>query len=87
MDFLMPFVTGEKTHPEYVNSKVAFDKKRADNKEAGFEIGANFKPTHAIPLLISASYFDPTLMNTVLKVSGIKSEFPNWQAVLNNVRR
>jgi hypothetical protein len=87
MDFLLPFVTGEKTHPEYVNSKVAFDKKRADNKEAGFEIGANFKSTHAIPLLTSASYFEPALMKTVLIVTGINSEFPNWQAVLNYVRK
>src|SRR5690349_24767337 len=39
IDFLIPFVRGEKIHREYVNSTVAFDQKRANNKEPGFEIG------------------------------------------------
>jgi hypothetical protein len=87
IDFLKPYVTGEKTHGEYVNSKVAFDKKRADNKEAGFEIGANFKPTAAIGVLIEAAYFEPPCMDIARKVLNTKSEFVNWQVVLNKVRR
>jgi hypothetical protein len=30
--FLMPFATGEKAHPEFVNSKVLFDRQRAKKK-------------------------------------------------------
>ena len=85
--FLIPFVTGEKTHGEYVNSKVEFDRKRAANKEAGFEIGANFKPAHAIPVLIESAYFQPENMQIVQKVTGNNSEYPTWQAVLNAVRK
>ena len=85
--FLIPYVTGEKTHGEYVNSKVAFDKKRADNKEAGFEIGANFKPEHGIPVIIQTAYFQPSLMEAVKKASDNKNVYPNWQAVLNAVTK
>jgi len=87
IDFLIPFVTGEKTHGEYVNSKVAFDRKRAENKEAGFEIGANFKPGHAIPVLIQSAYFQPENMEVVKKATGNNNEYPTWQAVLNALRK
>ena len=85
--FLKPFVTGEKTHGEYVNSKVAFDKKRADNKEAGFEIGANFKPAHALPVLIGAAYFEPECLEIVKQVLNTNTSYANWQAVINAVKK
>jgi hypothetical protein len=87
VNFLVPYVTGEKTHGEYVNSKVAFDKKRAENKEAGFEIGANFKPVNGIPVIIQAAYFQPSLMEAVKKATDNKNVYPNWQAVLNAVNK
>ena len=87
IDFLIPYVAGEKTHGEYVNSKVAFDKKRADNKEAGFEIGANFKPANGIPVLVQAAYFKPSVMEVVFKATDNKSVYPDWQAVVNIISR
>ena len=87
VDFLIPFVTGEKTHPEYVNSKVSFDKKRSDNKEPGFEIGANFKPTAATEVIIEACYFEPTLMNIIKRNQWNSATYPVWLAVLNAVRK
>jgi len=87
VDFLIPFVTGEKTHGEFVNSKVAFDKRRADNKEPGYEIGAKFVPTKGIPVLIQASYFQPSCMDVIKKVLNTTIEYPTWQAVLNAVRK
>lgn len=85
--FLIPFVSGEKLHPEFVNSTVPFDKKRADNKEAGYEIGAAFKRTTGIQVLIQASYFDPTCMNIVRKLINNSATYPKWQAVINAVRK
>ena len=82
IDFLIPFVKGDKTHGEYVNSKVAFDKKRADNKEPGFEIGANFKPERGIAVITQAAYFQPSCMEVVKKVLGSEKVFPTWQSVL-----
>jgi hypothetical protein len=87
IDFLIPFVTGEKTHGEYVNSAVAFDKKRADNKEPGFQIGAPFKQTAGVPVLVQASYFEPSCMEFVRKVSNTSATYPTWEAVINAVRK
>lgn len=87
IDFLVPFVSGEKLHPEFVNSSVAFDKKRAVNKEAGYQIGAPFKQTSGVNVLIQASYFDPSCMNIVQKVLGVSTNYPSWQAVINAARK
>jgi hypothetical protein len=87
IEFLIPFVKGEKLHPEFVNSNVAFDKKRADNKEAGYQIGAPFKQATGIPVLIQASYFDASLMDVVRKVLNSSVTYPTWQSVINAVRR
>lgn len=87
IDFLIPFVSGEKLHPEFVNSTVAFDKKRADNKEAGYEIGAPFKQKAGVPVLVQAAYFEPSCMNVVRKVLNTSATYPSWQAVINAVRK
>jgi hypothetical protein len=87
IDFLIPFVTGEKTHGEYVNSTVAFDKKRADNKEPGFQIGAPFKQTAGLGVLVQASYFEPSCMEVVKKVMNTSATYPTWEAVINAARR
>jgi hypothetical protein len=87
IDFLIPFVSGEKTHPEYVNSTVAFDKKRADNKEPGFQIGAPFKQTAGIGVLVQAAYFEPSCLEVVRKVFNTSATYPTWQAVINAVRK
>ena len=86
VDFLLPFATGQKTHPEYVNSTVAFDKKRAENKEPGFTIGANFQPIAAVEVLSTAAYFSETYLQYVQNLLTTKSKYPNWPAVLNAVR-
>lgn len=86
VDFLLPFATGQKTHPEYVNSTVAFDKKRAENKEPGFTIGANFQPIAAVEVLSTAAYFSETYLQYVQNLLTTKSKYPNWPAVLNSVR-
>ncbi|GAA4730467.1 alginate lyase family protein [Flavisolibacter ginsenosidimutans] len=87
IDFLIPFVSGEKTHPEFVNSTVAFDKKRADNKEPGYQIGAPFKRTAGVPVLILASYFEPSCMAVVRETLNTSATYPTWQAVINAARK
>ena len=82
----MPFVTGQKTHPEYVNSKNSFDKKRADNKEPGFTIGANFQPIAAVEVISTAAYFSASYLQYVQNLLHTTSNYPNWPSVLNAVR-
>ncbi|MEI6585972.1 MAG: alginate lyase family protein [Sediminibacterium sp.] len=86
VDFLLPFVTGQKTHQEYVNSTVAFDKQRAANKEPGFTIGANFQPIAAVEVISTAAYFSESYLKYVQDLLNTKSIYPNWPAILNAVR-
>ena len=84
VQFLEPFVTGEKTHVEFLNSNVKFDRARAANHEKGYE-PANFVPGSGIVVLSLASYFDPSLQQIIKKVNG--DNYDDWQLVLNNVRK
>jgi hypothetical protein len=87
IQFLIPFVSGEKLHPEFVNSTVAFDKKRADNKEPGYQIGAPFKQTSGVNVLVQASYFESSCMDVVKKVLPTSATYPTWQAIINSARK
>ncbi|WP_160292132.1 alginate lyase family protein [Pedobacter lusitanus] len=85
--FLIPFVTGEKKHQEFLNSKTPFDKKRAENKEPGYAIGHDFDPETAIEVLSYAAYFQPGYHSVVKKLMTASGTYPNWQLVLNGVRK
>ena len=86
MEFLRPFTKGEQVHHEFVNSKVAFDRQRAENKEPGYTIGADFKPEKTIEVLTYAAYFEPSYLDIVKKLMRTSDTYPNWPAVLNAVR-
>ena len=87
IDFLIPFVTGEKTHAEFVNSHVTFDKKRAENKEPGYQIGGSFHTNEAVPVLLQAAWFEAACMEAVFIIRGDKNDIPGWQAVLNKLKK
>lgn len=83
--FLVPFATGEKTHQEFVNSKTAFDRQRAANKEAGYAIGADFERKTAAGVLSQAAYFEPGLSSIVNNLLNVEHGYANWRSVLNAV--
>ncbi|MDN5284930.1 MAG: Alginate lyase [Mucilaginibacter sp.] len=88
VDFLVPFVTGAKTHGEFVNSKVGFDKARAANHEKGYEAGTLFEPSHGIYTLSLAAYFDKTYAKDIQHEDGKSSQQKfNWQLALNQVMK
>lgn len=85
VDFLVPFVTGEKKHTEFVNSKAAFDRARAANQEKGYQ-QVDFIPSTGIYVLTLAAYFDPVYALAVQHgASG--SQLLNWQMILNKIRK
>jgi hypothetical protein len=84
--FLVPFVTGEQVHHEFVNSKTLFDKQRADNKEPGYAIGATFKPGTAADVLSYAAYFEPIHTGTVRKLLETTDTYYNWYSILNVIK-
>ncbi len=87
VDWFIPYLTGEKAHGEYVNSKVAFDQARAKNKEKGFEIGGKFDPVNGLSTLSLAAWFDNNYINTIKLIQQKENDFADWQFVLNKLMR
>ncbi|MBB2146073.1 alginate lyase [Pedobacter sp. LMG 31464] len=87
VDWLVPFFTGEKTHAEFVNSKAAFDKKRAANGEKGYIAGTLFKPQEAKTSIALANYFDKEMLTFYQANINAKLKYPSWQFVLNEVKK
>ena len=87
VNFFAPFVAGEKTHEEFVNTKVAFDKARAKNGEKGYVSGSLFNATEGIQTIAFAAWFNPQLLETVRKAKNDDQKFPGWQTVLNEVTK
>lgn len=83
-DFLVPFVTGEKTHAEFVHSQIAFDKTRSNNGEKDFQTGLLFDAHKGLHVMALAAYFDPAYA-AVLQKAG--NNAMDWQLVLNIVRQ
>lgn len=86
--FLVPYCDGAKTHAEFVHSKVAFDRKRAESGDARYKAGTPFDPKAGRGTLELAAYFDPSLNPLVIQLSdGGAARFPTWRMVLNDVQR
>lgn len=85
VEFLIPFMTGQKKHQEYRNSKVPFDRQRASNNEKGYQV-ADFIPSKGIVALSVAAYFNPEYVETIKTASPKGSEYQDWQLLLNQVR-
>ena len=85
VDFLVPYVTGAKTHPEFVNSKVNFDKARAANNEKGYAAGTLFEPINGLYTLSLAAYFNAAYLKAIPQNGNSKQQRFYWQLVLNQV--
>lgn len=83
VEWLIPYINGEKQHEEYVNTTVKFDRDRAKNNEPGFAPGTMFKPSLALPVLRLSVYFDPVQNDLLKNVSGNAN---NWQKVLDELK-
>jgi len=85
VDFVVPFANGTKTHVEFVNSKVAFDLKRARNGEGEYAPHP-WKPHTAIGLFSTAAWFRPEYGVLAAQLAGHPGEpCINWQTVVNTV--
>jgi hypothetical protein len=85
--FLIPYCTGEMQHHEFVNSKVEFDRKRAQNGESGYQIGHLFRPKEGLKALCLASYFDEAASLALRPLVGQSSDpMVQWTLLLNAAR-
>ena len=85
VEWFLPFLTGEKTHAEFVNTKVQFDIARAKNNESAFTIGKNFKPEHGLYTLALASYFDKKYLTLYYSIRQKENNVTDWQMVVNQL--
>jgi len=84
VDWLIPYIKGEKQHEEYVNTTVKFDRDRAKNNEPGFAPGTMFKPILALPVLKLSVYFDST-QSDLLKT--LNENRKDWQMLIDDIRQ
>jgi hypothetical protein len=83
VEWLLPYVTGEKTHAEFVNSTVEFDRRRAANGEAAYKAGSMWEPKNGVRMLVLAAYFGaPGLMDMARKAAETSDRFPGWVSVV-----
>jgi len=87
VEWLLPYLDGRQTHAEFVNSTVEFDRRRAQNGEAGYKAGTLFEPRTGIATLVLAAYFDERKLAPARRLAGSVEGYPSWQAVINAVSR
>jgi Alginate lyase len=87
VDWLLPYLDGRKTHAEFMNSTVEFDRRRAQNGEAAYKAGTMFEPKNGIAALLLAAWFDGTFMEPARQLLSTTEAYPAWQAVVNVVER
>lgn len=85
MEWLEPYLIGEKTHGEFVKSTVKFDLERAKNGEADYVAGTLFKPAAGLKTLALAYYFDQRYLKLIQHINNNDSRFSDWQQVLNDL--
>lgn len=83
IDWLIPYIKGEKQHEEYVNTTVKFDRDRAKNNETGFTAGTMFKPNLALPVLKLSVYFDKSQSALLARVN---ENGKDWEMLLNDIK-
>ncbi|MDB6140281.1 MAG: alginate lyase [Verrucomicrobiaceae bacterium] len=88
VEFLVPYCEGSQIHAEYVNSKVAFDRKRAEAGQGEFAIGHAFDPREGIPVLELAASFDEKFAVVLARMKGRKTAHgSSWAMVIGEARR
>lgn len=84
VEFVVPFAMGERTRAEWVHSKVALDRRRAEAGLEEYRVGKPYDPASALELMELASGFDPALIRVVRHLTGTRAQrFPTWQCLVN----
>ena len=84
VDYVVPYAMGDKTHEEWVNSKIDLDRRRAEAGLEKYKTGRLYDPQNAMDLMELAAFFDPELMDVVRHLDdGDAERFPTWQTLVN----
>jgi hypothetical protein len=66
--YMLPYVRGEKIHPEWVNTTIALDRRRWEAGDEFYKPGKPWPRTQAIELLILAGRFDSEYLDLAWRV-------------------
>lgn len=87
IDFVMPFIKGEKIHPEWVNSRTKLDHQKWQAGDPYYKPGKPWDPWEAYESLLLASAFDNSLHHWAEKLRQGKNKPLPWFAVLARASR
>lgn len=89
VDLMVPYARGEKVYPQWVNSRVKFDRERWEAGDEHYKPGSPYDPKDSLELFELAALFDTDLRPIVLKLSDAKpsEKYPSWLSVLSAVVR
>ncbi|MET7208795.1 alginate lyase family protein [Xanthomonas sp. PPL133] len=82
VDWLLPYLRGERSHAEFVGSQVPFDKARSDNGEAGHVIGTPYAAEGAESLLVLAAAYDPACARLAQQLG---HGTPSWRLAISTL--
>lgn len=80
--YMLPFVRGEKVHPEWVNSKVDLDRKRWEAGDPYYRPGKPWDPTSAAEALTYAACFEPEMAGLAQETRAKKGEGLTWDVLV-----
>ncbi|MFW5846280.1 MAG: iduronate-2-sulfatase, partial [Planctomycetota bacterium] len=85
VDFVVPYATGEKTHKEWVDSRVRLDQERAAAGLEKYRPGRLYEPKSAHELMEYASFFDSGLIPLALSLDDSDAErYPGWRMLVHD---
>lgn len=88
IEFALPYIKGEKIHPEWVNTKSKLDKERwAEAGDPYYKPGKPWDPWEGYKSLMLASVFDESLGHWAEKLRQDKNKPLPWFAVLARASR
>ncbi len=82
IEYMVPYLSGEKTRKEWINTTVDLDKERAKAGLEKYQPGILYDPKDAIPMLIWAVYYNPELVEYICGCN--KCFTCNVEALLNS---
>lgn len=86
--FLIPYADGTKTHAEFVNSTVAFDRARANAGQASYQAGTLFDPKQASTALEFDYFFDQSVLPLIIRLNGSKvNKYPTFPVLIEDMQR
>ncbi len=88
VDYMMPYVRGEKTREEWRNSEEQLDRERAASGLEEYRAGRLFEPRSAIEVMELASFYDPSI-RPVVEGLRVQEGQPavSWRLLLNDAMR